>query len=467
MPRRLLLAAILCLATPAALAAQRPSYGVIADTLRYTTDNPFRLYWLRGGDTIGPSQHERSVESHGWRGTAGHPELVIRQLVLDVNRRTTTDTFTLAPDGRVTAVDHRAPKSADRADLLLRLPAAPLRAGVVWTDTMRASGRDAAGEEYYEVVRRYRVARLVDTLGARAVADVDAEGAVRYRFGFWIDSAAGKAAWVDVAGPVTEHYLFDAARGVLLRRQWSMDLHGRGVSPMGPDTVPAGLRSDEVLALDYGPRARFLLAPLPGVDTAASIDTESGGAILLHTVDRAPDRITSSMSRIDGLVGVATVRYSSGTPLGYQSTWSDAGDALRTDAVDVRGDSIVVRGRGMGDTTLAAPSSRWGIADYAMQELLAPMLLAIPRDTVPRPFAVFRPTARHWDTGTATAMNRNGLVVVLLRVGTDQEPETLVFTPDGDYLFGENSDPVKARRVPVNAARQARLQSAMLAGGGR
>ena len=44
------------------LDAQQPArYQRASDTLRYTGDNPFRMYWVRGTDTIGPPRHSRSV----------------------------------------------------------------------------------------------------------------------------------------------------------------------------------------------------------------------------------------------------------------------------------------------------------------------------------------------------------------------------------------------------------------------
>lgn len=240
-----------------------------------------------------------------------------------------------------------------------------------------------------------------------------------------------------------------------------MDLRGSGVSPTGPDTLPAGLRSEELLAIADSPRVRFLLAPIPGSDTSVSVNTENGAAILLHTVARGPEKISSSLTRNDGLVGVATVGIRDSLVTSYSATWADTGSATRSQSISIRGDSLLLVRSEREDTTLSLPNDgAWGIADYAMQELLAPVLLAIPRDGAPHPLAVFRPYAGHWDTGTATVRRRAGLVVVVLDLGGTNGPAVLLFTQDGDYLFGENSDPVKARRVPVNAKRQATLQAA-------
>ena len=72
---------------PAAPAQSRPvaRYLVAPDTLRYELDNPYRMYWMRGADTLGDPRHEHSVETHQWRGTVAAPEVVIRSVSLDVN----------------------------------------------------------------------------------------------------------------------------------------------------------------------------------------------------------------------------------------------------------------------------------------------------------------------------------------------------------------------------------------------
>jgi hypothetical protein len=89
-----------------------------------------------------------------------------------------------------------------------------------------------------------------------------------------------------------------------------------------------------------------------------------------------------------------------------------------------------------------------------MQEMIAPLLLSLPRDGTAHPFAIFRPTAGHWDSGTALVRELAGSVLAILRLEGGAEPEILILTADGDYLYGENTGPVKARRVPTHPARQ-------------
>ena len=450
--------ALACVA-PIAGAQAPPRYRVSADTLRYTIRNPFRMYWVKGTDTTGTPQDARSVESHRWSGSPERPEVAIHQVSLDVGRRTSDDVYTIAPTGRVVQIDGRAPKSSERIDLLLHLPAAPLVAGTRWTDTVRVTGTDPGGAQWYEVTRSYRVARLVDTLGARRVAEIEATGTVRTRFGFWVDSAAGRAAWIDVSGPVTERYHFDAAGGRMLSRSWDMDLRGRGVSPAGPDTIVAGLRSKSTFTLEDLPAVRFLLARLPGADTSVTINLANGSPVLLHTTERTSGRISSSLVRNDGTVGVANVAARDGAITEYHATWADSGRALWTHDIAVRPGGLVMKQPGRPDTLFTPPAgSRWAVADYAMEEFLVPVLLAIPRDSVARPFAILRPYARRWDSGTVVAQTRGPVVLITLRVGSADAAAVVVLTPDGDYVYGETAGAGRTRRVPVDAIRRARLE---------
>lgn len=449
------------MAGAASASAQAPRYAAQHDTLRYTIDNPYRMYWLRGADTIGPARHELSVESHVWGGTASRPEVTVRNQLLDVSRRLQRHVFALEPNGRVRTVDRKPPDASPTVDLLLLLPATPLTVGASWTDTVRAAHTDAAGPEVYEVIRTYRVQRLLDTLGVRQAADVEAHGSIRYRFGFVVDADTRTTAWVDVTGPDTERYLFDTHAGRLMWRRWDMHLVGRGVAPDAPDTVPAGLESAEVASMSNAPVTRFLLEPLPGADTSITFEMQRKTIILLHTTERSHSSITASLTRNDGVVGIASVGVSGSHITDYHATWADT-SGLRTQAITVRDSSLVLVRQGQRDTSVAPPAgAAWGIADYAMNELLAPVLLAVPRDGKAHPFAVFRPFAAHWDTGTAMARSRGGFVVIALEFAGADRPETLVFDTDGDCLFADTAGPIESRRVPSGAKRFARFQAAM------
>ena len=441
-------------------------YLVQHDTIRYELLNPFRMYWLRGADPTGDPVTGASVETQVWSGTTERPIVRVAFQSLGVSRFAKTNDYEVMPTGRVRTIDGKPPAPGDRGDLLMPLPAQPLRVGLRWTDTTGTGpGKGTVGEEHDETIRSWEVVRLFDTLGTHS-AEIRARGTWHMQLSYWVDSSAGRVAWLDVKGPMEERAVFDVTHGLLLERAWKMNLRGRGVPPSGAaDTVPAGLRSAERMRIADTPRTRFLLRALPGTDTSLSVETSNGAPILLHTVARGANRVRSSLSRNDGMVGVAEIQYDGTVPRSYEATWADSGNALIVQSVRRDGSRLVVRRAGAHDTTLAIPNGAWSVADYSMNELLVPTLLSMDRDGVPRPLSVYRPYPGHWDGGTASVRARAGLLVATLRFGSDA-PQVLAFTADGDLLYGENSGPRGARRFPTDTLRQSRLRALLAASSG-
>lgn len=443
------------------LSAQQPShYRVQRDTLFYRIENPFRMYWMNGADTIGPPVHSVSVESHLWSGADGAPAVRVSAQQVDVNRSTKVNEYRVTPSGRVVTIDGAAPKPGDRVDLLASLPDRPLSVGVRWTDTTSSGhGKGAVGEELDEAVRTFEVTRLFDTLRTRA-AEVKGTGRWHMQLSFWVDSAARRSSWLDVQGPMEEDDLVDIGNGRLLEKSWSMDLRGRGVPPSGrADTVAAGLRSKETMRMEDSPRVRFLMRPLPGTDTSVTLDLEQNAPVLLHTEGRGADGLVATLSRNDGMVGVARATFAADTLASYKALWSaDSGAAMVEQSIARDGARLRVQRSGKRDTVLVMPSGVWGVSDYAMESLLGPELLALPRDGTAHAISVYRPYPGHWDSGSATVQAHASLLVVTLRF-KDDAPEVLIFTPEGDLLYGENSGPTKSKRIPLGSARQERLKT--------
>jgi hypothetical protein len=448
-------------------APKAPRYVVQRDTIRYELRNPFRMYWARGRDTIGDPVNAVSVETHVWSGTADRPVVRVAYQSLGVSRFAKSNDYVLSPTGRILTIDGKPPGPGERGDLLIPLPAQALRVGVRWTDTTGTGpGKGADGEELDETIRAWEVARLFDTLGTH-VADVRARGSWHMQLSYLADSATHRLAWLDVQGPMAEHDLFDVTHGRLLERSWHMDLRGRGVPPSGaPDTVAAGLRSAERMTISDSPRIRFLLRPLPGADTSVTVDTTRQSSILLHTSMRGANRMTSSLSRNDGMVGIAEIEFDGGAPVSYKATWAESGAGLIEQSLTRGAGGLVVHSSQRRDTTLALPNVAWAIADYGMSELLAPAVLSLPRDGVAHPLAVYRPYPGHWDQGTASVLARGGALIATLRFGTEA-PALLAFTPEGDLLYGENSGPRGAKRFPSDAVRQARFRTLLSTLGSR
>jgi len=442
------------------LVAQAPvHYLVQHDTIRYEIVNPFRMYWARGTDTIGNRIRDVSVETHVWSGTAKNPIVQVAQQNLDVNHSKKSNAYSITPAGKMMLIDGQPPAPGGRADLFPVLPSVPLRIGARWSDTTGTSGNAGkVGDELDEAIRTYEVARLFDTLGTRAV-EIRGVGTWHMRLSFWVDSAAGRSSWLDVQGPMDEHDLFDVSHGRLLRRAWKMDLRGRGVPPMGAaDTIAAGLFSEEVMRESESPRMRFLLGALPGRDSAVTVEVARNAPILLHTVARDEGAITASLTRNDGMVGVAHAQFDGAVVRTYDATWADSGETLVTQHVSRDGGKLVVHRSGKADEKLSIPEGAWGIADYAMEELLAPTLLAVPRDGAAHPFAVYRPYPGHWDSGTVTVTPRADVFLCKLTLGKEA-PVFVVLTSAGDYLYGEDSGPSSSKRFPFGATRQAHVRA--------
>lgn len=464
----MLQAAVLALGVSAMAApgsAQAPvRYHPSPDTLHYETSSPFTLYWVRGDDTIGVRREDRGIESHHWSGTDDEPVLTIRQLLLNATRTQSVDTVSVTPDGRIPPELNRS-GVARRVDLLLRLPPTPLDSGVRWADTVRAGDSDGRGPQSYEARRSYHVERLLDTLGRR-VADVRAEGDVRLRITFAPDSQ-GKVSWIEVEGPVRERYLFDVGDAVLLRREWSMELAGRGVPPDATDTLPAGLASTRTLRLAEPEHARFLLAPLPPGDTSVTVLADGGEPLVVQTVSHAPGRTTVGLTRNDGTVAVGTATMGANGIASYEATWSHGEVGLVRQRITRQGDTLRITSDAAPDTTLVIPTEHWAVADRAMPALLAPQLLAIPRDGSPRAIAILRPSALRWDRGTVAAHLGAGTVVISLHLDGEPSPEFMLLTPEGQYLYAEFGGPVRLRLLPTSELQRARLREVLALINGR
>lgn len=453
--RQLVLVAVFA---PVRVHAQAPTYKAPAGEVFVATENPYHMYWLRGADTVGSPTKELTLERQVWRSRGSKLEVIVNQQSLDASRRATADTFVVGGTGRVATINAKPPGINGRVDFLLSLPVKPLTVGVTWSDTLEHTGNGVGGQHRYAVERLYRVVSELDTLGHH-VTRVDARGTVAYRDGWWADSAKGAFYSMDVRGPVTESFFFDARRGQLIARLWKMDLRGTGTITNergGQDTLPAGLESEERQWL-LEPRIAVVVGrALPAGDTSVTI---SRGLLFVHTVRRTADTIEAGFGRNGGLVGTARTVFSNNSPMAYRATWTDGFAPPETETVERQGDSLAVSHHG-SRTVIAIPRAVWGIADYAMQELLVPVLLSVPVDGMNHPFAIYRPYAAHWDSGTVVVRALPDARIAVVQMSTDKKPQALLISREGDYLYGENSDPIGAERVPsLNSRRRVKLQS--------
>jgi hypothetical protein len=237
---------ILFCSSTSALSAQTASfYAPARDTVFIESINPHLMYWVVGRDTLGTPIHSVTLERQAWKRSGQNLQVVVHQDRLLPESSTSTDTFSIEANGRLTAINGKAPGLHGRIDFLPRLPGEPLEVGVVWADTLSTVSSGPAGDHRYEVIRQYRVTH--STGEARSsIVEIEAEGEVRYRDGWWTDASESSALWIDVRGPIREVIVFDIAAGQIVERVWQMDLRGTGSLPDGAGgsrSVTAGLLS--------------------------------------------------------------------------------------------------------------------------------------------------------------------------------------------------------------------------------
>ncbi len=268
---RYLVANALGVSMATASAAQTaPAYSAAERPIFIENINPYRMYWVAGADTLGTPVESVTLESQLWARKGPDIQVVVRQESLQPHASTKTDTFRIDTRGRVLGINGRAPGLHARVDFLPRLPTHALMDRARWGDTLRILGEGPAGEQVYEVTRSYRVTRSLDSLDARLV-EIEAEGEVHYRDGWWTDSTRSVAAWIDVRGPVRERIGFDPSRGQIVYRSWVMNLQGVGGIPDGRGQtrqVSAGLVSasrSRIISREAAEalRRRHRDAPLP------------------------------------------------------------------------------------------------------------------------------------------------------------------------------------------------------------
>src|SRR6266511_3441449 len=164
-------------------------YHVPRDTVFVQLVNPYRMYFVRKGDTLSNPVTGVAVEMQHWVKDGARLRVTVRALDLDVTRRARVDTFTVTRLGVVELINGHTPGLNERVDLLLHLPGGALTPGATWVDTLRSSHGGPKGDGLYFVARTYRVGRLFDSAGTR-VAEVLANAVVHYRDSWWVDSSA-------------------------------------------------------------------------------------------------------------------------------------------------------------------------------------------------------------------------------------------------------------------------------------
>lgn len=443
-------------------AAAQARYQAQPDTLWYEGVNPYRMYVVRGADTVGTPVRSVSIERQTWSDSAG--VLVVREhsTPLDVSGSPKADAARFTPRG-LPADGPPTSASVSAVPLLLRLPAdGDLRPGRAWADTIDETAALGGSDFVYQLTHTLRVEQVVDTLGAR-MAVIRGSGRLRYRQGAPADAAGPPAWWLDVAGPVDETFLFDVDRGRVAESAWWMDLRGTSGVPDGAgaaDTLPAGLLSMDTTRLVTAERARLLSRALPAGDTSVTIGVE--GDLRLHTVRPSGARLDSGMRGKDGATVTVQARHEDSRPVRYALLATEAGAEPLRRTVELRGASLVVSGG--RDTTLAVPSGAWTIGEYGMDEQIAGAVARLGVDGVREgELHVLRTIPLRWDRAHVRLIPVRDAFLAVVRVepeGIRDASTVLLVDKGGELLYAEGTSPLEfVRRPPAGSARHKRVEA--------
>jgi hypothetical protein len=458
------LSAALALAS-AAQAQDLARYRPCPDTVYVQSTSDYRLFVVRGADTVGTPVRSLSVERQLWEDAGPALRVKVSRSVLDAHRSVSASTVTLTPAGRVEAVDGAMRSGHDFLPRFPR-PGFALAVGSAWADTLSR----AEGDYAYTVERGYRVTRVAGE-GAARVVEVEATGTARYHDAFPADSAGTRRWWVEVSGPVRESFAWAPATGRVTRRAWSMELRGvAGIPGAGgrEDTLAAGVRSSDAALEIAADDARLLTRDLPGADSSV---TRGAGVMVLHTVARRGTAVESGMARGDGVVGTARSQWEAlpatgeVVPQSYTAVWTD-GAGRRELRVQREGRTLRVAGAREARVDLPRPEVAWAVADYGMEEHLVPVLVRLPLGASGVQLQVYRPHEGRWDryvvlVGALPAARLVTLAPVDPAEAATQ-PTQLVVTDEGDLLAARNAG-VGGDRVPLPGTRRAEKMEDLVA----
>ncbi|HEX6751787.1 MAG TPA: hypothetical protein VF092_31120 [Longimicrobium sp.] len=418
------IAAAMLLAFAAPAHAQDAVYRARPDSVWYRKLNVYRMYVVRGGDTLGSPVTSLSVERQRWSGAAPLLRADVDELRLNVSRTRTHHVYAVTPQGKVETIDGQANLERGSYDAFPHLPpGGRLEPGTAWSDTVFRTRQTDAGPYVYSIVRRWRVAGRDGDGSVR----VEGTGTLRYRDVYGDD--AESRWWIDVSGPMSEHYRYDPATGTFREHGWSMDLRGSAGLPGASgrtDSVPAGLKS-ALTRRDVGRAAAEVLArDLPAGDTSY---TSNGGArVLLHTVARTPGVIESGLGRNDGMVGTARSDWDGARQRSYQALWTDSTGSLGGFRIEPAEGGLRVHAA--RDTALQVPpADAWAMADDGMEEHLAPALAGLRTGQT---IAVYHPFPRTWEIATVAVRELSGARAYILSAGG--ENTVLLVDASGDLL---------------------------------
>ena len=246
------------LVAPAVLGAQSPAAyrRTVSDTVRFREVTTTQAVIRTPGGATPLTSTQRALVAVAYlpndSARAWYEELMLEASSSHVTEHPTTTAalrqpFTLRLDSRGRAETLQAPnfpaalnRIADLRhqfnDFFLRLPAAPLRRGLAWSDTLsRADSTPGGGYSRHQAIARYRVERDTVVQGTKALV-VSMEQDVKLVTGGPIEGQPVTAESV-LEGPDRGLFVFAASEGRLLGRTHSGDLKGNVTLKGGPQPL--------------------------------------------------------------------------------------------------------------------------------------------------------------------------------------------------------------------------------------
>lgn len=185
------------------------------------------------------------------------------------------------------------------------------------------------------------------------------------------------------------------------------------VAPAEEELSPEVIHARAVAILSYLPRSA-----IPAADTFI---TWTPKPALYTTVSRTDSTVASSLVSLDGVVGTAEAVWEGGLQREVSIRWTQNRAALME--LNVRFEAGVIHLAGVRDAALQAPSLRWAVADYGMEDQLLPLIQAAGVDRGRVRLAIYRPRASKWDTITIACRRAQGATLAT------------VTAPDGERFF--------------------------------
>ena len=446
---------------PASPAGPSAAYEVQPDTLWYESRNPFRLYWVRGADSLGWGGENSGAEAHLWVAGSDTLRLELTRFALDALREVTEDTFVVSRFGKVLEIHGPGARPDGRWDLLLPLPvdARPLVPGATWRDSLVRTWSDERGDHLYSVVRSLEVWEVADSAGER-LARVRSEGEAAMRAAFVVDSATRLVTTLDVRGPIEETFQFDLASGRLVERTWAMHLRGTGVLEVpgeAVDTLPAGLVSEHTLTRSSPERVRSLARPLPGRDTTYAVRF-GDASVVAHTAGIAPKLVEGAWADPNGEVSSVTLTLDDGAPVRLSRLLTAP---LRPIVeVEVRASAAGPYDDAGAIIEAPAAAEAWAFWVDGHEELLVPMALSLSADSLARPVALWDIEAGRWLEGEGLVLDLEGHTLCVITLEGEFPVLSVLVAPDGELLYAERGS--QGERAPLAGSAKRNLVEGLI-----